>query len=244
MATDQALEQYLRAFEDDRASRNSFREWSHRGLRLSLFPDVFPSDSPFTLTTTSMLDSLARDSHALVGGGLETILDMGSGSGPFALFLSKLLPESRILAIDRDVAALAATRWNIHRNRATNVVVVGSDLFDALGGYSSADLVVAALPFVEELRGNGSLDRFWSVANRHLAAQARVYFSWAEWVDYSRLENVASNHGFDVVRWDEYQLDKPPFGFSWRIYIFESACSVRTGRCRAAPRPSGRGSGR
>lgn len=224
---DATLASYLDEFEKDWIHRNRPREWSHRGVAIRLFPNVFPSDSPYTLTTASMLDSLARDSRALGSEHYATILDVGTGNGAFAIFIGMLAPRSRVVAIDNDVAALAAAQWNARRSAAHNVSVVGSDLFASLGIRVKVDLAVAALPFAQELRGEGLLERFWAGASRHLRTGARVYFSWAEWVDYARLETVASAEGFSVVRVDEYALHRSEAKFGWRVYVFEASRSAR-----------------
>ena len=218
---DNKLRSYLDDFEKDRIQRNHVRDWSYRGLQLRLFPNVFPTDSPYSLTTVSMLETLEGDCHELSRGDFGTVADIGTGNGSFAVYMAQLMPDAQIIAVDNDTAALAAVRWNARNLGVKTVDTVGSDIFDAFGDPLRVHLILAALPFAQELRGEGLVERFWSQARLHLRFGGRVYFSWADWVSFPRLEKIASREGFEAVRWKEYTLEQ--LNYKWRVYIFEHA---------------------
>ncbi|HEU5328664.1 MAG TPA: peptide chain release factor N(5)-glutamine methyltransferase [Thermomicrobiales bacterium] len=75
-----------------------------------------------------------------------TIADVGTGSGAIALSLAQLLPQARIVAIERSPAALRYTR----RNRAAldldnRVLLVHGDL---LGPAGAVNVIAANLPYL------------------------------------------------------------------------------------------------
>lgn len=210
------LQAYLDTFEKDRLERNQIRDWSYNGVSVRLFPNVFPSDSPYSLTTTSMLDALEHDSQDL--SHLGTALDIGTGNGAIAVYLAGLMHHTQVIAVDKDLEALTAVRWNARHKHLSNVTVVASDLFSSFDRDLGVDLVVVSLPFTNELLGEGLVERFWLEARRHLRPGTHVYFSWAEWVSFPRLERIASREGFFVIRSYDYSIAR--VSYKWRVYVF------------------------
>lgn len=223
---DKKLQIYLDDFEKDRIQRNHIRDWSYRGLHLKLFPNVFPPDSPYSLTTRSMLDTLEANGRELSRIDSGIVVDVGTGNGSFAVYMAQLAPNARIIAVDTNIAALAAASWNARNIGVKTIDTVGSNIFDTFGDPLRAHLILAALPFAQELRGEGLVEKFWSQAKFHLHFGGRVYFSWVDWVSFPRLERIASREGFEAVRWKEYTLRQR--NYKWRVYIFEHAKECTT----------------
>ena len=87
-------------------------------------------------------------------GRLRRILDLGTGSGCIAIACARVLPRSRVDAVDLSAAALEVARSNVRRHRlARRVRLVQSDHFSELEGLTY-DLIVANPPYVgaRELR--------------------------------------------------------------------------------------------
>lgn len=64
---------------------------------------------------------------------VESILDMGTGSGAIALALARALPSAGVLALDSSPAALALAAENVERNGLqTRVTLLASNWFQSL----------------------------------------------------------------------------------------------------------------
>src|SRR3989337_1820503 len=98
-----SLDEYLTRFKEDFQSRTKTRAFSIDGLTIDIFPGVFPSDSPLTLSTQSIIWALKKEiaSGKLVEGK-KKFLDIGTGAGAFALYLAKIFPKASITAVDND----------------------------------------------------------------------------------------------------------------------------------------------
>lgn len=76
------------------------------------------------------------------------VADVGTGSGALAVALARHLPQARVIATDRSLAALQVARANVaDHGMLSRVCLVCCDLLDALAG--PFDLIVANLPYVQ-----------------------------------------------------------------------------------------------
>lgn len=219
MGSSSLLQDYLDCFSKDAKSRDVYREWSHRGLKIGLYPGVFPSDSPYSCTTTCVLESLDNDESELVSWMPRNVVDLGCGNGAFAVRLGEMLPESTVYAADCSQSAVSAALSNVRRAGLSNVHVVSSDLFSAFAETFRADLIVTALPFADSLIDTNLLERFWREAAERLRSGGKVYFCWPEWARYETAMHHATTNGFKVVRFHECSLNATPFFYSWRVYV-------------------------
>jgi ribosomal protein L11 methyltransferase len=87
-------------------------------------------------TTRTCLEELEV---LVLGGGIMTALDVGTGSGVLAAALARL-GVPRVAALDADVAVLPLARENLDRNRAHQVALFGGTIA-AVG--ARFDLVIA-----------------------------------------------------------------------------------------------------
>ncbi|MBX4190236.1 peptide chain release factor N(5)-glutamine methyltransferase [Candidatus Parcubacteria bacterium] len=79
-----------------------------------------------------------------------SIIDVGTGSGIIAISLALELPEAKITAIDKSKEALALARENALRHHVNNRInFIEADLLD---GFSSADIILANLPYLPTKR--------------------------------------------------------------------------------------------
>lgn len=79
---------------------------------------------------------------------IHRAVDIGCGAGPGAMLIAKARPETEILAVDINAAALSLTRVNATLNRLTNLAACYSDLLSRLEG--QFDLIVANPPYLND----------------------------------------------------------------------------------------------
>jgi len=96
-------------------------------------------------------EELVEEALALMGDnkGIQSILDMGTGSGIIGILLAKHNEGTPVDCIDCSRSALAIARENAIRHGVGNEVqLICSDLFGAVRESKKYDLVVANLPYV------------------------------------------------------------------------------------------------
>ncbi|MBI2798652.1 class I SAM-dependent methyltransferase [Candidatus Saccharibacteria bacterium] len=101
-------------------------------------PDLF---SPKSLDqgTRLLLESLNKFDYS-------TALDWGCGWGAIGLYMAKLKPESKVVALDSDIAAVKATKANVAQNHIENLEVVASHSYDELDSEQRFDLIASNPP--------------------------------------------------------------------------------------------------
>jgi len=87
-------------------------------------------------TTRTCLEEIE---DLVLGGGIATALDVGTGSGVLAAALARL-GVPRVVALDADMAVLPFARANLDGNRAAHVLLLGGTIAAVRPGF---DLVVA-----------------------------------------------------------------------------------------------------
>jgi methylase of polypeptide subunit release factors len=110
-----------------------------------------------------------------IGGGLRVrqapvrrVVDIGCGAGPGGILIAKALPNTEVLMVDINEAALRLARVNAAFAGADRAVACRSDLFSAIDG--SFDLIVSNPPYLNDplirayRHGGGSLGAGLSLA--------------------------------------------------------------------------------
>ncbi len=77
------------------------------------------------------------------------VLDLGTGSGAIALSIAHSRPDAEVTAVDASPEALEVARDNARRLKLTNVRLLHSDWFSALGD-ERFDLVVSNPPYIAD----------------------------------------------------------------------------------------------
>ena len=107
-------------------------------LNVAMIPGIFSMDR-MDQGTRFLLESIADQDLSHV----KTVLDAGTGSGIIAVFLKKLLPDARVIAVDVSAFALKAARETARLNNA-DIRVLPSDMLDETDRY---DLIISNPPF-------------------------------------------------------------------------------------------------
>lgn len=120
-----------------------FREFY--GLKLACSPEALIPRPETELIVEIALDWLAR----LEQPSRPLIVDVGTGNGALAIALAVNCPPARVIAIDTSAGALRLAQRNATMHGvAARMDLVRGDLLNPLR--SSADLIVANLPYVSE----------------------------------------------------------------------------------------------
>ena len=105
-------------------------------------PGVLVPRPESELLVQSVLD------HCETLAGVISVVDLGSGSGALALAISTENPRTRVIAVEKDPAAIDWLKKNVsHINE--QVRIIESDVVDALEGVS-CDVVIANPPYVPD----------------------------------------------------------------------------------------------
>nr|XP_040125695.1 MTRF1L release factor glutamine methyltransferase isoform X4 [Ictidomys tridecemlineatus] len=129
-------------------------EWDFRGLSLKMVPPVFIPRPETEELVEWVLEEVAQRPNVVEAQGGPLILEVGCGSGAISLSLLSQLPQSQVIAVDKEEAAINLTYENAQRLRLQNriqiipfdVTSVGS--WTHLLPWSPMDLIVSNPPYV------------------------------------------------------------------------------------------------
>ena len=149
----------------------------------------------------------------------EVVLDLGTGTGFQAIVASDR--GSRVLAMDKQFAAVQCTRANVELNHLERKIEVRhGDLFSAVGSSETFDVILFNIPFppwkpktpwqdANFDEGHQLLRRFLNEAKSYLKTGGRMGMTWSDLGDTAHLH--------DLLRENEY---------SYRIVIDRKVKSV------------------
>ena len=113
-----------------------------RYLDIQVGPGVLVPRPESELLVQSVLDHCEKIS------GIISVVDLGSGSGALALAISTENSNTRVIAVEKDPAAIEWLKKNVSQINE-QVRIVESDVVDALEGVS-CDVVIANPPYVPD----------------------------------------------------------------------------------------------
>jgi release factor glutamine methyltransferase len=113
-----------------------------RYLDIQVGPGVLVPRPESELLVQSVLD------HCQKLSGVISVIDLGSGSGALALAISTENLNTRVIAVEKDPAAIEWLKKNVSQINE-KVRIVESDVVDALEGVS-CDVVIANPPYVPD----------------------------------------------------------------------------------------------
>jgi len=117
-----------------------------RYLDIQVGPGVLVPRPESELLVQAVLDHCENNSEKL--SGMISVVDLGAGSGALALAISTENPRTRVIAVEKDPAAIEWLKKNVSRINE-QVRIVESDVVDALEGVT-CDVVIANPPYVPD----------------------------------------------------------------------------------------------
>jgi release factor glutamine methyltransferase len=117
-----------------------------RYLDIQVGPGVLVPRPESELLVQAVLDHCEKNSEKLSGN--ISVVDLGSGSGALALAIATENPRTRVIAVEKDPAAIEWLKKNVSRINE-QVRIVESDVVDALEGVT-CDVVIANPPYVPD----------------------------------------------------------------------------------------------
>ena len=117
-----------------------------RYLEIQVGPGVLVPRPESELLVQAVLDHCEKNCEKLTG--VISVVDLGSGSGALALAISTENPQTRVIAVEKDPAAIEWLKKNVSRINE-QVRIVESDVVDALEGVT-CDVVIANPPYVPD----------------------------------------------------------------------------------------------
>jgi len=140
----------------------------------------------------------------------KNLLEIGSGSGVISLVAAR--HGASVVSVDINPLAVQSTRMNAERNNLTHkVIVLESDLFDAIGENFRFDYIIWNPPFFPEEpqndtekawkagRGYRVLSRFAEQAVLFLSPQGRVIIILSSQCNFGAILSYFARCGFQSV---------------------------------------------
>lgn len=119
---------------------------------------------------------------------VQSVLDIGTGSGCIALSLAKCFPSARVTALDKSENALAVAAENARRNNLDIQIQKHDILDDRLALLPSVDLIVSNPPYI----ARSEADEMSSTVKNHEPAEALFVDDEDPLIFYRRIEEVAA----------------------------------------------------
>lgn len=107
--------------------------------------------TPAVLIPRPETEMLVEKALEIAGDKPSFVLDLGTGSGAIAVALAHERNRIRVIAADKSWPAIEIARKNALRNGvADRICFITMDLFEAIGGRHSFDLIVSNPPYVSD----------------------------------------------------------------------------------------------
>ncbi len=191
------------------------------GTAIDVFPYIFPPQSPFSKSTSTIYDQF---------GNLDgnKVLDIGTGTGIQAI-QATLAGAKEVDAVDIYDKAVECARHNVKLNRLESKIRVWqSNLFESVPK-KEYDLIIANLPILDtqepDLRFHSLFDphfayheKFFQESPAYLSSSGRIMLSHANLQDegFEKLEEIAAKYSFS----HKIKNSVNSFGYKWRNYEF------------------------
>lgn len=191
------------------------------GIKIEVFPYVFPPQSPFSESSHTIFDQFGNLSG-------KRVLDIGTGTGIQAI-QAIIAGAERVDATDINQEAVKCAEHNVKLNGLeSRINVWQSDLFDNIPN-KRYNLIIANLPIVEAKEEDTKLhslydpgfiyhERLFRESPDYLSESGKINLSHAnlQREGFERLESLARKNGFihnikQIVN---------SLGYEWRNYEF------------------------
>ena len=192
-------------------------------VKIDVFPYVFPPDSPFSKSSSTVYNQFGDLSG-------KKVLDIGTGTGILAI-QAVLANAEQVDAVDILPEAVECANHNFRLNNVSNKAhAYGANLFSIILYDKRYDLIIANLPIVDatekDLRFHSLMDpgfkyhkRLFEESKNYLSEQGKIVLCHADLSsknDFKKLESLAQEKGFSFKILEEVQS----LGYTWRNYEF------------------------
>ncbi|MFZ2151174.1 MAG: methyltransferase [Candidatus Absconditicoccaceae bacterium] len=204
-------------FMDDIQTRDS-RIIDFLGEKIIVNKNVFPLDSEFSHSSMMTAQNIPY--------GLNTVLDIGTGTGVQAIIAAKR-GAKKVLATDIDDNSLQNAGENIAYHGLQNIIELRkSDLWENIQSGEKLDLILAQLPFADcdyispvshfLFDPNFRLhDRVLAKAKQHLNSKGKLFISGGEISNDKLLLDLIKKYGYKIDDIKEEIVNS----ISWKLYI-------------------------
>ncbi|WP_353405837.1 peptide chain release factor N(5)-glutamine methyltransferase [Pseudoteredinibacter isoporae] len=103
-----------------------------------------------TLIPRPDTETLVEEALAFFPKGVDSVLDLGTGTGAIALALASEWPTCHVVGVDSSPAAVALAEQNRRTNRIENVEFIQSCWYESLADDSCFQLIVSNPPYIDE----------------------------------------------------------------------------------------------
>lgn len=125
--------------QPDVVSNRQQHTWELRGFKLTFMTDA----GVFSKTGVDYGSQVLINAMEIAPDA--TVLDVGCGYGPIGITAAKLAPQGRVTMIDINERAVELSKLNAAQNAVHNVVVLQSDLYEAVKN-DSFDCIISNPP--------------------------------------------------------------------------------------------------
>lgn len=200
--------------EERRANNNIVIKMELAGISLSIYPNVFLPDPEITHSTSLLLKSI--ENYDLNG---KEVLDLGTGSGFFAIY-SSLKGAASVVATDIEENILSHASNNAKSNNSKNIKFIKSNVFDSVKG--EYDYIFANGPISTQAWSKSKLDGhsiesygevLFSQYRNHLKPNGLMFMTFAEFGPVNSFYETLKNNSVEY-----HELRENKFGIWWGFY--------------------------
>lgn len=184
------------------------QELDLKGVKLKISNGVFSPNPILSNSTYIILDNFPDVKD-------KEVLDIGTGSGIFAIYAAKN-GAKKVVATDVLDIALRDAEMNSNLNE-TDIEIVKSNLFENIN--QRFDYIFANLPIYEDIWGQDEnpislLGRFLDEARDYVEEEGKIYLTWFSKAEVDPVRSMLKEKGFSFEEISEEKLN-----YTWYLFV-------------------------